>query len=63
VERDLPRISRALVRYFEVRASGGRCLSEHEARDPLMARHLALIDRIVRAWEARNTGKSIRRRD
>jgi hypothetical protein len=54
IDRDLPRISHTLVRYFEVRATQGRCLSEREARDARLTRNLALVDAATRAWEARS---------
>lgn len=52
-ERDLARIQRTLRLYFAVRATAGRVLSEREAADPLLARHLAMIDVLVRRWELR----------
>ncbi len=50
-ERDMQRIQRTLRLYFEVRATAGRVLSEREAADRLLARHLALVDMAVRRWE------------
>ena len=34
--------------YFEVQATAGRCLSDREAADRLLARHLAIVDAVVR---------------
>jgi hypothetical protein len=45
------RIARRIELYFQVRATSGRCLDERAARDALVARHLALVDTLVRAWE------------
>lgn len=47
-ERDLDRISRTLDLYFRVRATSGRCLGDREAADPLLSRHLTIIDTLVR---------------
>jgi hypothetical protein len=52
-ERDLERIGRMLDLYFRVRATNGRCLSEAQARDPLTARYLAIIDGLVRGRQGR----------
>jgi hypothetical protein len=60
IERDLARIGRRLVLYFEVRATQGRCLSEQASRDPLLVRHLALVDSLVRLWEARRCAEGNR---
>ena len=51
-ERDMWRIRRALRMFFDVRATRGRCLSDRQAGDALLTRHLALVDLIVRRWEA-----------
>jgi hypothetical protein len=51
-ERDMARILRTLWLYFAVRATAGRVLSPREAADPLLARNLALVDALVRGWEA-----------
>jgi hypothetical protein len=51
-ERDIDRIARTLRLYFEVRATAGRCLSDREAADRLLARHLAIVDAAVRRVEA-----------
>ncbi|HEX3728030.1 MAG TPA: hypothetical protein VHV08_17385 [Pirellulales bacterium] len=50
-EYDMRRIARRIELYFQVRATSGRCLDERAARDALVARHLALVDTLVRAWE------------
>ncbi len=47
-ERDMGKISRTLELYCQVRATAGRCLSDREASDPLLARNLAIVDAIVR---------------
>jgi hypothetical protein len=52
-ERDMQRIARMLRLYFEVRATAGRVLSDREAADSLLARHLAIVDMAVRRWELR----------
>ena len=47
-ERDLDRIARTVRLYFEVQATAGRCLSDRQAADRLLARNLALVDAVVR---------------
>lgn len=47
-ERDLDRIARTVRLYFEVLATAGRCLSDREACDALLVRHLAIVDAVVR---------------
>ncbi|HEX4147205.1 MAG TPA: hypothetical protein VHY91_27155 [Pirellulales bacterium] len=47
-ERDLDRIACTVRLYFEVRATCGRCLSDRQAADRLLARHLAIVDATVR---------------
>lgn len=37
--------------YYEVRATGGACLTERERSDRLLTRNLQLIDRLVREHE------------
>ena len=50
-ERDMERIARTVRLYFEVQATAGRCLSEREAADRLLARHLAIVDgAAARPW-------------
>ena len=59
-ERDMQRIVRTLRLYFEVRATAGRVLSDREAADPLLARHLAIVDGAVRRWELREACAALR---
>lgn len=42
---------RTLRLYYEVRATGGACLSEAERQDRLLTRNLYTIDRLVREFE------------
>jgi hypothetical protein len=51
-ERDLVRISHAVNRYFEVRASFGQCLTPAERGDALTQRNLSIVDQFVRRTEA-----------
>ena len=51
LERDLPEIVAALELYSRVRATAGGCLSSAQQRDPLLARHMAIIDALVRQAE------------
>ena len=52
LERELGRVSHAINRYFEVRASHGHCLSAAERRDALTIRNLTIVDLVVRQREA-----------
>jgi hypothetical protein len=52
LERELGRVSHAINRYFEVRASFGHCLSEAERRDAVTRRNLAIVDLLVRQLES-----------
>jgi hypothetical protein len=47
-ERDIDRIAHTVRLYFEVQATAGRCLSDREAADRLLVRHLAIVDSVVR---------------
>ena len=51
LERDLPETASALELYYRLRATGGGCLSDAQRCDPLLARHMAIIDALVRQAE------------
>jgi len=52
LERAADRVERTLRRYLAVRGTFGACLSRRERTDRLLARHLTLVDRLVRRFEA-----------
>jgi hypothetical protein len=54
-ERDLDRIARTVRLYFEVQATAGRCLSDRQAADRLLVRHLAIVDAAVRRLKMSQT--------
>jgi hypothetical protein len=54
-QRDLDRIARTVRLYFEVQATAGRCLSDRQAADRLLARHLAIVGVVVRRVTAAQT--------
>ena len=51
LERDLPEIASAMELYYRLRATSGGCLSSAQSRDALLARHMAIIDALVRQAE------------
>ena len=59
LERDLPRIGRAVELYFRIRGTAGSCLSAAERRDPLLARGMALVDALLRRAELEQTARTV----
>jgi len=58
-ERDRAKIERTLESYFRVRATAGQCLAPLGGADRLLARHLALVDAIVRRHEQQQLVRSL----
>ena len=55
IERAFPKIIRTINLYFQVRGTGGQCLSTEERSDRIIRRNLGIVDALVTRAERENS--------
>jgi len=51
LERALPKVTRALNLYYQVRGSAGQCLAQPEREDAIVRRNLGIVDVLIMRLE------------